>query len=166
VTFVKILCPVDFSEHSQRAVRFAALLARSFGSQITLLHVNDPVLVATSAIVFAERAEDETRAELNRLLDEALADGRHHVRDVTILVAEGDPSEQIATVAEEHGIDLIVMGTHGRGPIMHMVLGSVAERVVRTAPCPVLTVREPRAPIAATALQVFADATAAGGAAL
>jgi hypothetical protein len=49
---------------------------------------------------------------------------------------------------------------------MHMVLGSVAERVVRTAPCPVLTVREPRAPVAATALQVFADATAAGGAAL
>jgi hypothetical protein len=55
VAFVKILCPVDFSGHSQRAVRFAALLARSFGSLTTVLHVNDPVLVATSAIVYAER---------------------------------------------------------------------------------------------------------------
>ena len=137
MTFVKILCPVDFSEHSQRAVRFAALLARSFGSQITLLHVNDPVLVATSAIVFAERAEDETRAELNRLLDEALADDRHHVRDVTILVAEGDPSEQIATVAEEHGIDLIVMGTHGLGGYRKILIGSTTERLLRRTTIPV-----------------------------
>jgi nucleotide-binding universal stress UspA family protein len=140
VTFVKILCPVDFSEHSQRAVRFAALLARSFGSQITLLHVNDPVLVATSAIVYAQRAEDETRADLHRLLDEALADDRHRVRDVTVLITEGDPSEQIATVAEEYGLDLIVMGTHGLGGYRKLLIGSTTERLLRRTTIPVAAV--------------------------
>jgi len=140
VTFFKILCPVDFSEHSQRAVRFAALLARSFGSQITLLHVNDPVLVATSAIVYAERAEEDTHAELNRLLDEALADDQHRVRDVTILVTEGDPSEQIARVAEEYGVDLIVMGTHGLGGYRRMLIGSTTERLLRRTTIPVAAV--------------------------
>ena len=140
MAFFKILCPVDFSEHSQRAVRFGALLARSFGSQITLLHVNDPVLVATSAIVYAERAEEDTRAELNRLLDEAITDDQHHVRDVTILVTEGDPSEQIAKVSEEYGIDLIVMGTHGLGGYRRMLIGSTTERLLRRTTIPVAAV--------------------------
>ena len=140
MAFFKILCPVDFSEHSQRAVRFGALLARSFGSQITLLHVNDPVLVATSAIVYAERAEEDTRAELNRLLDEALTDDQHHVRDVTILVAEGDPSEQIARVSEEYAVDLIVMGTHGLGGYRRMLIGSTTERLLRRTTIPVAAV--------------------------
>ena len=140
MAFFKILCPVDFSEHSQRAVRFAALFARSFGSQITVLHVNDPVLVATSAIVYAERAEEDTRAELNRLLDEALTDDQHHVRDVTILVAEGDPSEQIARVSEEYAVDLIVMGTHGLGGYRRMLIGSTTERLLRRTTIPVAAV--------------------------
>ena len=140
MAFFKILCPVDFSEHSQRAVRFAALFARSFGSQITVLHVNDPVLVATSAIVYAERAEEDTRAELNRLLDEAITDDQHHVRDVTILVTEGDPSEQIAKVSEEYGIDLIVMGTHGLGGYRRMLIGSTTERLLRRTTIPVAAV--------------------------
>ena len=139
MTFFKILCPVDFSEHSQRSVRFAGLLARSFGSQMTLLHVNDPLLVAASAIVYAERAEEDMRADLNRLLDEALADD-HRVQDVTILVTEGDPSEQIARVAEEDGVDLIVMGTHGLGGYRRMLIGSTTERLLRRTTIPVAAV--------------------------
>jgi nucleotide-binding universal stress UspA family protein len=102
--------------------------------------VNDPVLVAASAIVYAERAEEDTRAELNRLLDEALADDQHRVRDVTILVTEGDPSEQIARVAEEYGVDLIVMGTHGLGGYRRMLIGSTTERLLRRTTIPVAAV--------------------------
>ena len=140
VTFSRILCPVDFSEHSQRALQLAALLARSFESQLALLHVNYPVLVATSAIVHAERAEEDTRADLNRLLDNVLADDRGGARDVTVLVTEGDPSEQIASVAEEHGVDLIVMGTHGPGGFRTKLIGSTTKRVLRRTTIPVAAV--------------------------
>ena len=137
VTFSRILCPVDFSEYSQRALQLAALLARSFGSQLALLHVNHPVLVATSAIVPAERPDEDSRAELNRLLDKAFADDQHGARGVTVLVTEGDPSEQIANVAEEYGIDLIVMGTHGLGGYRPKLIGSTTKRLLRRTTIPV-----------------------------
>jgi universal stress protein A len=163
-----ILVPTDFSENSHGALQFAEALARQFGATLHLVHVCQPTTLATggvdAAFISLPDVEEETRtaamAEASKLASTLTG------LPTTTEIAFGSPAACIVAAAVEHGVDLIVMGTHDRGPIMHMVLGSVAERVVRTAPCPVLTVREPRAPVAATALQVFADATAAGGAAL
>jgi nucleotide-binding universal stress UspA family protein len=138
--FATILCPIDFSEHSQRALRFAALLARSFGSQMTLLHVTDPILVASAAFVPDQRPEEDITTELHRLLDEAVAGDRTSVADVTTLVTEGEPSEEIVKTADEHGIDLIVMGTHGLGGHRTLLIGSTTERVLRRTFIPVAAV--------------------------
>jgi nucleotide-binding universal stress UspA family protein len=140
VMFAKIMCPIDFSEHSQRALRFAALLARSFGAQMTLLHVNDPLLVAAAAFVPDQRPEEDTKAELHRLLNEAVAGDQTPVPDVTTLVTEGEPSEEIVKAADEHGIDLIVMGTHGLGGYRKLLIGSTTERVLRRTFVPVAAV--------------------------
>ena len=140
VMFAKIMCPIDFSEHSQRALRFAALLARSFGSQITLLHVNDPLLVAAAAFVPDQRPEEDTKTELHRLLNEAVAGDQTSVPDMTTLVTEGEPSEEIVKTADEHGIDLIVMGTHGLGGYRKILIGSTTERVLRRTFIPVAAV--------------------------
>ena len=140
VTFAKIMCPIDFSEHSQRALRFAALLARSFGSQVTLLHVNDPLLVAAAAFVPDRRPEEDTKTELHRLLNEAVAGDQTSVPDMTALVTEGEPSEEIVKTADEHGMDLIVMGTHGLGGHRKILIGSTTERVLRRTFVPVAAV--------------------------
>jgi nucleotide-binding universal stress UspA family protein len=140
VMFAKIMCPIDFSEHSQRALRFAALLARSFGSQIALLHVNDPLLVAAAAFVPDQRPEEDTKTELHRLLNEAMAGDQNSVPDMTTLVTEGEPSEEIVKTADEHGIDLIVMGTHGLGGYRKLLIGSTTERVLRRTFIPVAAV--------------------------
>jgi nucleotide-binding universal stress UspA family protein len=138
--FAKIMCPIDFSEHSQRALRFAAWLAHSFGSQMTLLHVNDPLLVAAAAFVPDQRPEEDAKTAPHRLLNEAVAGDRTRVPNVTPLVTEGEPAEEIVKAAEEHGIDLIVMGTHGLGGYRKILIGSTTARVLRRTCVPVATV--------------------------
>ncbi len=140
VMFARILCPIDFSEHSQRALRFAALLARSFGSQITLLHVNDPLLVAATAFLPDQRPEEDTKTELHRLLKDAMTGDQPSVADVTTLVTEGEPAEEIVRTADAYDIDLIVMGTHGLGGYRKLLIGSTTERVLRRTFIPVATV--------------------------
>ena len=141
-----ILVPTDFSEASYSAMKYGRALAESFGSSLHVLHViEDPVLYAPTSegyvpyVDLQEEMEKSAREWLNKVLTDADRE-RFHARLVT---KRGSPFVEIVRYAKTEAIDLIVMGTHGRGPIAHMLLGSVAEKVVRKAPCPVLTVRHP-----------------------
>jgi len=145
--FNKILVPVDFSEHSAEALRTAVALARSYGATLTLLHVYDlapyalPQGYALFTSVEVERLTREFEVQLASTKDEALKLGAERV-DTRLL--SGTPAFRIADFAKDAGIDLIVMGTHGRTGARHLFIGSIAERVVRTAPCAVLTVKAPQ----------------------
>ena len=147
-----ILAPIDFSGSSARALDYAQMVAKRFGAAIHLVHVCEVPSMATasmdaSAVAysdFSQRLGDEAERQLA-----GIAAGVQGIKTSTEILF-GNPARCIVTAATTNEADLIVMGTHGHGPIAHVVMGSVAERVVRTAPCPVLTVhegavREPRA---------------------
>jgi len=142
--FRKILVPIDFSEHSARALEQAMALARTFGSELHLLHCYQINIGAISpyGIVLPESFErDVRRAAIARL-----AEWREKVSAEGIRVEEHVtpqfPSEAIVQMAEELAVDLIVMGTRGLTGLKHVLLGSVAERTLRLAPCPVLAVKD------------------------
>jgi universal stress protein A len=151
----RILVPVDFGPHSNRAMHYAAELATQFGARVELLHVvEDPfVSGAWSSEVYMP--------SMPELLVELTAKARLRLGDLkatlpAALAAEaavvvGHPRETIPDHARDGRFDLIVMGTHGRSGLSHLVLGSVAERVLRNAPCPVLIVREREAGASASA---------------
>jgi universal stress protein A len=132
-----ILAPTDFSAPAHEAVTTAFELAQTFGAKLSLLHVIEVPVYAIEVALPLEALERDARRELARLLPEAEA---AHV-DVTWLVNMGAPYQKIAETATAEQVDLIVMATHGRTGLSHVVLGSVAERMVRLAPCPVLTIR-------------------------
>ena len=146
ITLKTILVPTDFSECSEAAVRYGRALAQAFGATLHLLHVvQDPYTQPWAAEAFPtplgdllEQWQQQARARLVELLPEA------ERANAMIAVQVGSPFFEIVRYAEEQHIDLVVIGTHGRGPLGHMLLGSVAEKVVRKAPCPVLTVRHPQ----------------------
>lgn len=133
-----ILHPTDFSEHSKFAFRLACALARDYKARLVLLHVlPPPTVVYAGGLVPADlwRDTEEARGRLRRMEAEA-----HRVR-VESQVMEGDPVDMILRAAEETNSDVIVMGTHGRTALARLLLGSVAEAVLRKAPCPVLTAK-------------------------
>jgi nucleotide-binding universal stress UspA family protein len=135
--FKRILCAVDFDGNSLEALRMAKRIALREEADLCLLHVvppTDPLTI--SAPLIARRHEEEGRAELARLAATELAEVKHETRLVF-----GHPPEEILDAAKDFGADLLVMATHGRHGLAHMVLGSVAEKVVREARCPVLTIR-------------------------
>ena len=133
----RILCPIDFSDSSHAALRTACDLARRFGAQIDLLHVIEPL--PTSELMVAQPYDyplERVRGELSRLPPSDM--GPQPVRRA---VKIGYPADVIIACAREIDADLIVLGTHGRTGLTHLLLGSVAERVVQRAPCPVLVTR-------------------------
>lgn len=143
IAFTSILCATDFSEASRPALSYAAALARWYGARLHVLHVMSPVdelAVAAGGGHLVDRqppvSPDAAERELARLLDEVGASG------ATTEVDEGPARlhEVIARSARDCGADLLAMGTHGRGGFNRLLLGSVAEKVLRIAPCPVLTV--------------------------
>jgi nucleotide-binding universal stress UspA family protein len=143
--FKKILVPVDFSKYSQRALEIACELAKSFETPITLMHAyvipTYPLpegYVLASAETVAELM-DKTQKAMNEVKATALKLG---APKVDVILSEGVAFAEIVRAAREKGFDLIVMGTHGRTGLKHALLGSVAEKVVRKAPCAVLTVRD------------------------
>jgi nucleotide-binding universal stress UspA family protein len=148
ITLKQILVPTDFSEPSDKAVRYAKALAEAFGG-VTLhfLHVVDNAFVhgwTSEGYVgalpeFRERLERQARETLDKLAA-ASELPRSAVRLATRV---GHPVVEILRYAKEEAIDLVVLGTHGRSGLGHLLMGSVAERVVRTASCPVLTVHHP-----------------------
>jgi len=159
----KILVPIDFSEHSQHALRWGADLAAHYGAEILLLHVLPKAVeeVFTDAPAWEDiptyYPEGTTRSPTPHYKDPIIIDlvdqaqtqlddlARADLQETVpgrAKVAVGKPPDEILRVAREEGMDLIVMGTHGRTGLRHVLLGSVAEAVVRAAPCPVLTIRD------------------------
>lgn len=142
----KILVPVDFSAHSTEAVRFAADLARRYEASLTLVHVYQPmtyVLPEGYVLLGPAQLEELLGQFKTKLADakrDALALGALQVETALL---EGGVISELMRYTAEAGCDMIVMGTHGRTGWKHMLIGSVAENVVRAAPCPVLTVRAP-----------------------
>lgn len=142
----KICCAVDFGDPSRVALEQAANLASRFEADLTLIHVVVPpppaerdVLVSSRAVDTTQGVEDEEMLARWRVDAEARAG-----RPVRSLVLSGDPATQIMRHAREERCDLVVVGTHGRTGIPRLVLGSVAERVARGSPCPVLIVHDGR----------------------
>ncbi len=137
-----ILYPTDFSEHSAHAFRLACSLARDYGARLVVLHVT-----AVPTIVYGEGVlppdPQELRAAAERQLHR-LEVPEGNVRAERRLV-EGDAATEILRVAREVKVDLVVMGTHGRTGLGRLLMGSVAEQVVRQATCPVLTLKTPLA---------------------
>jgi nucleotide-binding universal stress UspA family protein len=138
-----ILHPTDFSTSSDYAFRLACSLARDYGSRLIVLHVATPPVVAFGEGVLPVQPEgyrDELREWLHRLAAQGpTARVEHHL-------VEGDAAAEIIHLAGETKCDLIVMGTHGRTGLGRLLMGSVAEQVIRKAPCPVLTVKSARHP--------------------
>lgn len=148
-----ILAPTDFSPHAAAAVRYAVGLAERLGATLHLLHVlpdvvpmapdlvaGAPDLVVAPALPadYYRETEAESLEALGRVLDPAWGEPT----SVETAVRRGDPVEAVVGYAKENAIDLIVAVTHGRTGFGHALLGSVAERIVREAPCPVLTIRD------------------------
>lgn len=138
--FRKILVPVDFSPHSDKAVELAVELARTFGARLDLVHAYDLPIGVEYDYSLPPELLPAIREAAIRKLDEAVAKIQGEGLELGAEVTEGHPSEVILEAAGRLGSDLIVMGTHGRSGLQHMVLGSVAERTLQHASCAVLTV--------------------------
>ena len=145
--FTRILVPTDFSAASNAALALAKRMATTSGASLHLVHVlEDPFAAAPYATdIYAPPPAGITQSWLKgaqNLLDTQLTPDEQLSFRSTQVVMFGTPSRDIVNHAAANDIDLIVMGTHGRGGVHHLLMGSVAERVVRAAPCPVLTVRD------------------------
>jgi nucleotide-binding universal stress UspA family protein len=140
----RILVPTDFGKSSQNALAYAVEFARKFSAEITLLHVvQDLALFIPEAVMAPPPAVppvEQFRVAARTALERTIVALGEPV-PVQAEVAEGPPHEEIVRLARERNIDLIIMGTHGHTGLAHFLLGSVADKVVRRAPCPVLTVR-------------------------
>jgi nucleotide-binding universal stress UspA family protein len=143
----RILVPVDFSDASRTVLEYAIDMAESFGARVELLHVWDlpgyvrpdlTVWVGDVSGTYAEQAQQSANEHMSRLVDDA---GLKDHASVDTRVLCGTPHATILELLDGETYDLVVMGTRGRTGLAHALLGSVAERVVRHAPCPVLTVR-------------------------
>jgi nucleotide-binding universal stress UspA family protein len=140
----KILVPTDFSTGAKTALKQAMALARPLGAQLTVLNVFPlPNYILPDGTVFL--AEAPTLAQIatraTAALDELKKSLSAEGLSVHVEAVAGAPADEIVRLAKEGGFDMIVMGTHGRTGLAHLLIGSVAERVVRLSPCPVLTVR-------------------------
>ena len=141
-----ILAPTDFSAHSEQAVRYACRLAERLDSELHLLHVlseivpagPDPLLMPMMPAQFYKESEDRAQETLDRSLDPSW----EKPAKVITAVRWGSPVESIVSYAVDHRVELVIISTHGRTGLSHVLLGSVAERIVREAPCPVLTIRD------------------------
>ena len=144
----KILCPTDFSENSEYALKYALALATLTQADLQLFHVVEPITYPQSTEFFEPVLDEvELMMKMETAFQQQLED------QVTTLKAKypkikgklvtGNTFLEIIQAARDDDLDMIVMGTHGRTGLAHVLIGSVAERVVREAPCPVLTVKHP-----------------------
>jgi len=140
----KILVPVDFSEHSQRALDEAIGLAKAFGAELHLLHCYP--LHVTAIDPYGITVPEAYDRQLREAAGQRLSEWRTKARAQNLIVEQhitaGSPFTEISALAEKLGVDLIVMGTHGLSGLKHVLMGSVTERTIRIAPCPVLTVKQ------------------------
>ncbi|MFI5303218.1 MAG: universal stress protein [Nitrospiria bacterium] len=137
----QILVPTDFSPQSERSLDYAVMMAKKFGAKIVLFHAIEPFpYTTTDAFMIVDNSE-----ALKNIADNLIKNTSSLLRKRGVTVKSslsiGSPAREIMMKAEREKVDLIIMGTHGRTGVEHVLLGSVAERVVRIARCPVLTVR-------------------------
>ena len=142
----RILVATDFSETAAAALDYAKALAEAFGASLQVLHVLEDPLPGwkppghvASVPIIRQHMEQDAADQMSKVLTDTERDKFR----AELATTWGSPFVEIIRHAKTRDIDLIVMGTHGLGPIAHMLMGSVAEKVVRKAPCPVLTVRHP-----------------------
>ena len=143
--FKRVLCPVDFSDDSKVALAYAADIVRAAGGELLVLHVVEPILYPVEygmapvpTVDLESTATANARMKLEELVTEEVTAGV----SVSTKVIFGRADTQVCDFASEGDFDLIVLATHGLTGLKHLLLGSVAERVVRHAPCPVLTVKK------------------------
>jgi universal stress protein A len=148
----KILFPTDFSHTGDAALALATSLARERGATLLIVHVEEPPAAYGAGEMYYGMPDPVTEDLRKMLLEVKPTDGSVPVRHQLIT---GDPASSIVRCAQDEGVELIVMGTHGRTGLMRLLMGSVAEAVVRRSPCPVLTLRQPH--IAETATLPTAD---------
>lgn len=147
ISLKRILYPTDFSEFSLHALAYARSFAESYDAELHVLHVVDEASLYWMAMgpnslpigPCTEELIQVAQKEMSDFLDEHLAENKHVKTEVVL----GRPFSEIIRYARESNIELIVLCTHGRSGLQHALLGSVTEKVVRKAPCPVLTVRHP-----------------------
>jgi universal stress protein A len=136
-----ILVPTDFSPGSAEAMEYAIGLARLCSSRLIFLHVLEPAVYSVDFAITHPGVPPEVRQRLDEMMKEWIKHTSDQGIEAQGLFAMGIPFLEIGKAVERQAIDLIVMGTHGRTGLAHLVLGSTAERVVRLAPCPVLTIK-------------------------
>lgn len=146
IQFKKILVPVDFSDYSIQALKFASEYAGMFGAEIVLVYIVEPVIyppdlsigqIALPTLTY--QVDERAKEELVRVAKENIREGI----PVTPVVKLGKPYLEIIEVARAEDVDLIIISTHGHTGVEQILFGSTADKVVRKAPCPVLTLREP-----------------------
>jgi nucleotide-binding universal stress UspA family protein len=147
VAFRQIVVPTDFSEHSLRALDYAIEIAEKFGARLKIVYVIEPLLQAAdvtwTSVDFEQlnlAHKESAEKQIAQLVEERVPNSLQ-VQTYTLF---GKPFVEIVKLAKAENADLIVMATHGRGVISHILMGSNAEKVVRKAPCPVLTVKHPK----------------------
>src|SRR5688572_27705803 len=148
IALKKILVPTDFGEAADAALNYARALAKNFDASIDVLHVAEDASARMFAgevyVAVPPTLQRDIEEAARRQLDQRTIDNDPEPLPVRrVVIASNAPAMAIVNYAKETSIDLIVMGTHGRGPVAHLLMGSVAERVVRLAGCPVLVVRHP-----------------------
>jgi nucleotide-binding universal stress UspA family protein len=148
ITLKNILVATDFGEAADAALTYGRALARTFGATLHVLHVaqqvyTTPIGGESYLAVFPNLQRDVDDSARKQLAERLVDNDRPPLRTKPIVLESNMTAATIVEYARSADVDLIVMGTHGRGAVAHMLMGSVAERVVRAAPCPVLTVRHP-----------------------
>jgi nucleotide-binding universal stress UspA family protein len=139
--FKKILVPVDFTKYSDHAISYAEMMAKTFQAKILLFHVIEQFTYSVSDTIQVMDHYTTLKEIAQQMLDAKKKQAAKKGLGVETRVLKGSPALEIVKYSENKKTDLIVMGSHGRTGIQHLVLGSVAERVVRMASCPVLTVK-------------------------
>ncbi len=146
IALKSILVATDFGEASDAALSYGREMARAFGATLHVLHVADDVYVRLGGdayVTVLPELQKDLEDDAQRKLNELLIDNDPNPLQVTkAVVTSSATAACVVQYARDNRINLIVVGTHGRGAVAHLLMGSVAERIVRTAPCPVLTVRQ------------------------
>jgi nucleotide-binding universal stress UspA family protein len=139
ISSTSVLCPIDFSEGSQSALRYAGVIAAHFGARVTVLTVNDPLLTEAAELAGGGvRLRGDTIREMERFCQQALDGAPQPFRDLQFEVASGKPAPEILRVARQSGCDLIVMASHGSTGFRKLFFGSTTERVLRETTVPML----------------------------
>jgi universal stress protein A len=147
-TVTRVLVPIDFSPSARAALEYGTFVAGRFAAELHVLHVWEPPgyvgpdALALLPIAPGKPGWEQTRAEVLREVDQFLGRGARPGK-LDVRVEAGEPSDTILQIARQGGVDLIVMGTHGRTGLSRLLIGSVAEAVLRRSTCPVLTIRVP-----------------------